>query len=314
MNEIMAKKLVSIVIPVLNEEGNLPVLYERLSAVLKNLATDYELLFINDGSSDQSLLLLKTFADRDAHIKIIDFSRNFGHQLAVTAGLDHCHGDCAVIIDADLQDPPELITELITKWNAGYQVVYAQRVKRKGEHFIKVFTAMIFYRLLKKLANIEIPLDTGDFRLIDRKVIESLKAMPERNRFIRGMVSWIGLRQTSVQYVREERLSGKTKYPLFKMIRFALTGLTSFSLVPLQLSSLFGFLVSGISFLAGLYTIYLKIFTTRTIPGWTSLMIALLFLGGIQLITLGIIGEYVGRISEEVKQRPAYIIQDKINL
>jgi polyisoprenyl-phosphate glycosyltransferase len=314
MNEIMAKKLVSIVIPVLNEEGNLPVLYERLSTVLKNLATDYELLFINDGSSDQSLLLLKTYADRDAHIKIIDFSRNFGHQLAVTAGLDHCHGDCAVIIDADLQDPPELIIELITKWNAGYQVVYAQRVKRKGEHFIKVFTARIFYRLLKKLANIEIPLDTGDFRLIDRKVIESLKAMPERNRFIRGMVSWIGLRQTSVQYVREERLSGKTKYPLFKMIRFALTGLTSFSLVPLQLASLFGFLVSVISFLAGLYTIYLKIFTTRTIPGWTSLMIALLFLGGIQLITLGIIGEYVGRISEEVKQRPAYIIQDKINL
>ncbi len=156
----MAKKLVSIVIPVLNEEGNLPVLYERLSTVLKNLAADYELLFINDGSSDQSLLLLKTFADRDAHIKIIDFSRNFGHQLAVTAGLDHCHGDCAVIIDADLQDPPELITELITKWNAGYQVVYAQRVKRKGEHFIKVFTARIFYRLLKKLANIEIPLDT----------------------------------------------------------------------------------------------------------------------------------------------------------
>jgi glycosyltransferase involved in cell wall biosynthesis len=314
MNEIMGKKFVSIVIPVFNEEENLPVLYERLSAVLKELAADYELLFVNDGSRDQSLALLKTCADRDAHISIIDLSRNFGHQLAVTAGLDHCRGDCAVIIDADLQDPPELIPELIAKWSAGYQVVYAQRVKRKGEHFLKVFTASIFYRLLKKLASIEIPLDTGDFRLIDRKVIDNLKAMPERNRFIRGMVSWIGLRQTSVQYVREERLSGETKYPLFKMIRFALTGLTSFSLVPLQLASLFGFLVSGISFLAGLYSIYLKIFTTQTIPGWTSLMIALLFLGGIQLITLGIIGEYVGRISEEVKQRPAYIIQDKINL
>ena len=310
----MGKKLVSIVIPVFNEEGNLPVLYERLSAVLKILATDYELLFVNDGSRDQSLALLKNYADRDVHIKIIDLSRNFGHQLAVTAGLDHCQGDCAVIIDADLQDPPELITELIAKWNSGYQVVYARRIKRKGEHFLKVFTARIFYRLLKKLANIEIPLDTGDFRLIDRKVINNLKAMPERNRFIRGMVSWIGLRQTSVQYVREERFSGETKYPLFKMIRFALTGLTSFSLVPLQLASLFGFLVSAISFLAGLYTIYLKIFTTQTIPGWTSLMIALLFLGGIQLITLGIIGEYIGRISEEVKQRPAYIVQDKINL
>jgi len=310
----MGKKLVSIVIPVFNEEGNLPVLYERLSAVLKILATDYELLFVNDGSRDQSLALLKNYADRDVHIKIIDLSRNFGHQLAVTAGLDHCQGDCAVIIDADLQDPPELITELIAEWNSGYQVVYARRIKRKGEHFLKVFTARIFYRLLKKLANIEIPLDTGDFRLIDRKVINNLKAMPERNRFIRGMVSWIGLRQTSVQYVREERFSGETKYPLFKMIRFALTGLTSFSLVPLQLASLFGFLVSAISFLAGLYTIYLKIFTTQTIPGWTSLMIALLFLGGIQLITLGIIGEYIGRISEEVKQRPAYIVQDKINL
>ncbi len=310
----MAKKLVSIVIPVFNEEGNLPVLYERLSAVLKKLATDYEMLFVNDGSRDQSLTLLQTYAQQDRHIKIIDLSRNFGHQLAVTAGLDHCQGDCAVIIDADLQDPPELITELITKWNDGYQVIYAQRIKRKGEHFLKVFTAKIFYRLLKKLANIDIPLDTGDFRLIDRKVIDNLKAMPERNRFLRGMVSWIGLRQTSVKYVREERLFGETKYPLFKMIRFALTGLTSFSLVPLQLASLFGFLVSGISFLAGLYTIYLKIFTTHTIPGWTSLMIALLFLGGIQLITLGIIGEYVGRISEEVKQRPSYIIQDKINL
>ncbi len=310
----MAKKLVSIVIPVFNEEGNLPVLYERLSAVLKIPALDYELLFVNDGSRDQSLALLKSYADQDSHIKIIDLSRNFGHQLAVTAGLDHCQGDCAVIIDADLQDPPELITELIVKWNSGYQVVYARRIKRKGEHFLKVFTARIFYRLLKKLANIEIPLDTGDFRLIDRKVINNLKAMPERNRFIRGMVSWIGLRQTSVQYVREERLSGETKYPLFKMIRFALTGLTSFSLVPLQLASLFGFLVSAISFLAGLYTIYLKIFTVQTIPGWTSLMIALLFLGGIQLITLGIIGEYIGRISEEVKQRPAYIVQDKINL
>ena len=310
----MGKKLVSIVIPVFNEEGNLPVLYERLSAVLKMPAMDYELLFVNDGSRDQSLALLKSYADLDSHIKIIDLSRNFGHQLAVTAGLDHCQGDCAVIIDADLQDPPELITELIAKWNSGYQVVYARRIKRKGEHFLKVFTARIFYRLLKKLANIEIPLDTGDFRLIDRKVINNLKAMPERNRFIRGMVSWIGLRQTSVQYVREERLSGETKYPLFKMIRFALTGLTSFSLVPLQLASLFGFLVSAISFLAGLYTIYLKIFTVQTIPGWTSLMIALLFLGGIQLITLGIIGEYIGRISEEVKQRPAYIVQDKINL
>jgi dolichol-phosphate mannosyltransferase len=310
----MGKKLVSIVIPVFNEEGNLVTLYDRLRAVLKKISTDYELLFVNDGSRDQSLALLKTFAHQDPQVKVIDLSRNFGHQLAVTAGLDHCRGDCAVIIDADLQDPPELIAELMDKWQNGYQVIYAQRIKRKGEPFLKVFTAKIFYRLLKKLANVEIPLDTGDFRLIDRKVIDNLNSMPERNRFIRGMVSWIGFRQTSVPYIREERFSGKTKYPLFKMTRFALTGLTSFSLVPLQLASLFGFFISAISFFAGLYTIYLKIFTTQTLPGWTSLMIALLFLGGIQLITLGIIGEYVGRISEEVKQRPSYIIQDKFNL
>jgi glycosyltransferase involved in cell wall biosynthesis len=314
MNKSMTNKSVSIIIPVFNEEGNIPVLYERLSSVVNKTGLDYELLFVNDGSTDRSIEQLRSLAQQDRQVKIIDFSRNFGHQLAVTAGLDHCRGDCAVIIDADLQDPPELIPELMKRWESGYQVVGARRIKRKGEHFLKVITAKIFYRLLKKLSNVDIPLDTGDFRLIDRKVIDSLKTMPERNRFIRGMVSWIGFQQTSVPYVREERLSGKTKYPLFRMIKFALTGLTSFSLVPLQWASYLGFLVSGISFLAGLYTLYLKFFTARTIPGWTSLMIALLFLGGIQLITLGIIGEYVGRISEEVKNRPAYIIQDKINL
>jgi dolichol-phosphate mannosyltransferase len=305
---------VSIIIPVFNEEGNVPVLYERLSVVFNKIGHNYEMLFVNDGSTDRSMPLLRALVKQDSQVKIIDFSRNFGHQQAVTAGLDHCQGDCAVIIDADLQDPPELIIELVKKWESGYQVIYAQRLKRKGEHFLKVATSKIFYRILKRLANVDIPLDTGDFRLIDRKVIDNLKAMPERNRFIRGMVSWIGFRQTSVSYVREERLSGKTKYPLFKMIKFALTGLTSFSLVPLQLASYFGFLVSGVSFLIGLYTLYLKFFTTQTIPGWTSLMIVLLFLGGIQLITLGIIGEYIGRISDEVKQRPTYIIKDKINL
>jgi len=309
----MSKMLVSVIIPVYNEEGNIQILNERLLAVLNKLDEDYQLVYVNDGSMDRSLDLLHALAERDRRVKIINLSRNFGHQLAVTAGLDHCEGDCAVIIDADLQDPPELILELIKKWKEGFQVVYAQRIKRKGESFLKVFTAKVFYRLLKKLANVDIPLDTGDFRLIDRKVLDSLKAMPERNRFIRGMISWIGFRQTSVQYVREKRLSGATNYPLFKMFKFALTGLTSFSLVPLQLASYFGFLVSGFSFLAGLYTIFLKFFTVRTIPGWTSLMIVLLFLGGIQLITLGIIGEYIGRISDEVKQRPPYIIQDKIN-
>jgi glycosyltransferase involved in cell wall biosynthesis len=309
----MGKKLVSVIIPVYNEEGNIQILHERLVSVMENLGEDFHFIYINDGSRDRSLWLLQSLAERDRRVKVISLSRNFGHQLAVTAGLDNSTGDCAVIIDADLQDPPELILELIKKWKEGFQVVYAQRIKRKGESFWKVMTAKVFYRLLKKLANVDIPLDTGDFRLIDRAVMDCLKSMPERNRFLRGMVSWIGFRQTSVQYIREKRLSGDTNYPLFKMIKFALTGLTSFSLVPLQLASYFGFLVSGISFLAGLYTIYLKIFTILTIPGWTSLMIVLLFLGGIQLITLGIIGEYIGRISDEVKQRPPYIIQNKIN-
>ena len=310
----MAKPKISVIIPVLNEETNIAELLQRFEAVFSNNIKDTEVIFVDDGSMDDTAGILKARAVSSKWLRLIELSRNFGNQAAVSAGLDHCTGDCAVIIDGDLQDPPELIPAMIEKWQNGYDVVYAQRQKRKGETFFKRVSAAFFYRLLQKMTNVDIPEDTGDFRLIDRKVIDALGQMPERNRFLRGMVSWAGFRQTSVPYVRDERFSGETKYPFFKMLKFALTGITSFSFLPLQLASYFGFLVSGISFIAAIYVLYLKYFTDRTIQGWTSMMIALLFLGGIQLITLGIIGEYIGRMSDEVKQRPAYLIRKKTNL
>lgn len=307
------KRLVSVIISVYNEEGNIAEITNRLYVVFNKIEEDFELIYINDGSTDGSQRILEELAREDERVKIINFTRNFGHQIAVTAGIDHCNGDCAVIIDADLQDPPELIHELLKEWKNGYQVVYAQREKRKGESFFKLFTAKIFYRILKSSTDFDIPVDTGDFRLIDRKVINVLGSMPERNRFIRGMVSWAGFNQKGIKYVREERLAGETKYPLKKMIKFALTGITSFSFVPLQLATYSGFAVSALSFIYALYVIYLKLFTDKTVHGWSSLMVAMLFLGGIQLITIGIVGEYIGRISEEIKQRPAYIVSSKIN-
>ena len=306
-------KKISVIIPVFNEEGSISELFNRLQTVLKQLKISSEIILVDDGSTDGTLPILQEFANRNNEIKLIIFSRNFGNQAAVSAGLNYCTGDCAIIIDADLQDPPELLPELIAKWQEGFEVVFAQRITRKGESLFKRMTASLFYRLLQKLTQVDIPPDTGDFRLIDRKVITTLNAMPEKNRFLRGMVSWTGFRQTGITYVREERFAGETKFPFFKMLKFALTGITSFSFIPLQLASYFGFLVSAGAFISGFYVIYLKFFTDKTIQGWTSLMIALLFLGGIQLITLGIIGEYIGRMSEEVKQRPAYLIRDTVN-
>lgn len=307
-------KKISVIIPVFNEEGSISELLNRLQTVLKQLKFSSEIILVDDGSTDGTLPVLQEFANRNNEIKLIVFSRNFGNQAAVSAGLNYCTGDCAIIIDADLQDPPELLPELIAKWQEGFEVVFAQRITRKGESLFKKMTALLFYRLLQKLTQVDIPPDTGDFRLIDRKVITTLNEMPERNRFLRGMVSWAGFRQTGITYVREERFAGETKFPFFKMLKFALTGITSFSFIPLQLASYFGFLVSAGAFISGLYVLYLKFFTDKTIQGWTSLMIALLFLGGIQLITLGIIGEYIGRMSEEVKQRPAYLIREMVNI
>lgn len=298
----------SVIIPVYNEEANVQALYDRLSTVMAGMHPEYELIFINDGSRDRTIFLVKELAEKDARVRFIDLSRNFGHQIAVTAGLDACRGKRVVIIDADLQDPPELILEMDQKMNEGFQVVYARRRRREGESFAKLLTARLFYRILANIASIDIPLDTGDFRIMDRKVVDVLKAMPEQNKFLRGQISWIGFRQTFVEYDRSERHGGKTGYTYAKMFRFALDGITSFSDAPLRLASWMGFVVSGFAFLALVYALYGKLVLHQSVPGWASIIVSVLFLGGIQLISLGFIGEYLSRISNNVKQRPLYIV------
>lgn len=303
---------ISIVLPVFNEAQTLPVLHARLAGVMRRLGESYELVFVNDGSRDGSLELLKRLAAEDANSKVISLSRNFGHQMAITCGLDRAHGAAVIVMDADLQDPPELIPMLIEKWREGYDVVYAIREQRQGESLFKRATAALFYRLIRKLSRIEIPADTGDFRLLSRRAVEALRTTTERNRFVRGLVGWIGYRQTGVRFVREERAAGETKYPFRKMLKFAIDGITSFSFVPLQMATYCGFLISGVSFLYIVYAVLQKLLTDRPVTGWTSLIVAMLFLGGVQLITLGVIGEYVGRIYEEVKQRPLYLVDEMI--
>ena len=285
-------------------------LYQRLKAVVDSMGVTYEFIFINDGSRDRTLSLAQGLSRRDAHVRYIDLSRNFGHQIAVTAGLDHTRGDAVVIIDADLQDPPELITQLYSKLKEGYEVVYAKRLSRPGENVAKLATAKLFYRMLASITHISIPVDTGDFRIISRKVVEALKQMPEQNKFLRGQISWIGFRQTYVEYDRAQRAAGETGYTYSKMIRLALDGITAFSDFPLKIASLSGFLVSGVAFLIMLYTLYSRFISHEYQPGWASLMISILFLGGVQLIAIGIIGEYIGRLSTNVRQRPLYLIAD----
>jgi polyisoprenyl-phosphate glycosyltransferase len=302
--------LYSIVIPVYNEAEVLPALYDRLTRVLEALIEPYELIFVDDGSQDDSPLLLRDIQARDERVKFLSLSRNFGHQIAITAGLDYSSGQAAVVMDADLQDPPEVIPRLIEQWRKGYDIVFAVRAKRQGDGLFKRATAAIFYRLFRRMTATEIPLDAGDFRLMSRRAVEVLQSLRERNRFIRGLAGWVGFPQTSVSFVRDVRQAGETKYPLKKMLRFALNGLMSFSLVPLQLASYFGFLISSIAFFYIAYAIGLKLFTDRVVLGWTSVMVAVLFLGGVQLISLGIIGEYIGRIYEEVKQRPLYVVDE----
>jgi polyisoprenyl-phosphate glycosyltransferase len=302
--------LYSIVIPVYNEAEVLPALYDRLTPVMEGLVEPYEIIFVNDGSQDDSTLLLRDFQARDERVKFLSFSRNFGHQIAITAGLDYSSGQAAVVMDADLQDPPEVVPQLIEQWRKGYDIVFAVRAKRQGEGLFKRATAALFYRLFRRMAATEIPLDAGDFRLMSRRAVEALQSIRERNRFIRGLAGWIGFRQTTVTFVRDVRQAGETKYPLKRMLRFALNGLLSFSLVPLQLASYLGFLISSIGFFYIVYAIGLKLFTDRVVWGWTSVMVAVLFLGGVQLVSLGIIGEYIGRIYEEVKQRPLYVVDE----
>jgi dolichol-phosphate mannosyltransferase len=300
----------SIIIPVFNEEENIQKLFERLFQVVSRLSSDFELIFINDGSKDNTLHLVKELAATEPKVKYINLSRNFGHQIAVSAGLDACLGQRVVIIDADLQDPPELVLEMDQKMNEGYHVVFARRRKRKGESLAKLLTARLFYRLLARIASVEIPLDTGDFRIMDKKVVDVLRAMPEQNKFLRGQISWIGFKQTYVEYDRSERQGGKTGYTYGKMFRFALDGITSFSDAPLRLASWMGFVVSGVAFIALIYALWGKYVMHNSEPGWASIIVSVLFLGGIQLISLGFIGEYLSRISSNVKQRPLYIVDE----
>ena len=301
---------ISIIIPIYNEEKNIFNLYDRLTGVMEKLGKPYEFIFVNDGSRDNSIALIKTLSERDEKVRFIDFSRNFGHQIAVSAGLDYTRGKAVVIIDADLQDPPELIIELYQKMQEGFEVVYARRRKRQGESFLKLFTAKWFYRILAKITSVEIPVDTGDFRIMSDKIVQVLRHMPERNKFLRGQISWAGFRQTFVEYDRAERVEGETGYTYRKMLTFALDGITSFSDFPLKLASMMGFAVSGIAFLVMLYALYSRFVWKDTVPGWTSTILSVLFLGGIQLIAIGIIGEYIGRISTNVRNRPLYIVSD----
>lgn len=302
----------SIVVPVFNEELVIKESYRRLKAVMDRTQEKYELIFVNDGSRDRTSEMIEQICMDDASVKFLSFSRNFGHQIAISAGMDYASGQAVVVIDADLQDPPELILTMIEKWKEGYDVVYAKRMERKGETKFKLWTAALFYRLLRSMTDVDIPVDTGDFRLIDRKVCDTMKSIKEKSRFVRGLISWVGFRQIAVEYVREERFAGETKYPLKKMLKLSLDAMTSFSYKPLKLASIIGYVVSVVSFLYLLYSLYLKLFTNSTEPGWTSIVTISLFFNGIILIILGIVGEYIGRIYDEVKNRPLYIVGQQI--
>jgi polyisoprenyl-phosphate glycosyltransferase len=304
MNDVLKSPEISIVVPLYNEEKNIRLMYDRLVSSILKITSNFEIIYVNDGSKDNSFLELVKLSKEDERVKYINFSRNFGHQIAVTAGLDYSKGAAVVIIDGDLQDPPEVIPEMYAKHKEGFEVVYGQRLKRKGDNFFKKITAKYFYRILKKITSINIPLDTGDFRLIDQKIVKDLKNMPEQNKFLRGQIAWLGYRQTSVFFERDERKFGETGYPFSKMLKFALDGITGFSDVPLQFVTKTGIFISFISFLVILYAIFSHFILERTITGWTSLIISSMFIGGVQLISVGIIGEYISRINKNVQNRP----------
>ncbi|MBK6965490.1 MAG: glycosyltransferase family 2 protein [Bacteroidales bacterium] len=300
----------SVVIPVFNEEKVLDELVGRLNEACETITPVFELIFVNDGSSDGTLQKLRNFAETNKHIRYISFSRNFGHQNAVMAGIIRSRGNAVVLIDGDLQDPPELIPELYAKFREGFKVVYAQRNHRKGESLFKKLSAGVFYRTLKKITSIDIPLDTGDFRLISREVVNHLISMDESSKFLRGQIAWLGFRQISVEFDRQERKAGKTKYTFRKMMRFAMDGITSFSNFPLQIATFLGFLFSVIAFFIILYALYSKFILEEVVTGWTSIMISSMFIGGVQLLCIGIIGEYISRIAVDVKKRPSFVIEE----
>jgi dolichol-phosphate mannosyltransferase len=300
----------SIIAPIFNEKANLPELHRRITEVMKQTHQPWELLLVDDGSTDGSTDMLHDMAKKDKRVRPVIFARNFGHQVAVTAGLDYARGEAIVIIDADLQDPPELVLEMAKKWKEGYEVVYAVRTEREGESWFKLWTASLFYRLIYRITDVKIPLDTGDFRLLDRKVVEVMKTMRERHRFLRGMSAWVGFRQIGVEYKRAARSAGETKYPFRKMFRLAINAVTGFSYFPLQVATFVGFFSAGIAILAMPVVIYLRASGSQAFFGQATTLLAVLFLGGVQLISLGVLGEYIGRLYDEAKGRPLYIVRE----
>jgi len=303
--------MLSLVVPIFNETEILPQFYQRATAALEGCCDSYEIIFVDDGSRDGTLDLLRRLASLDPRVRIVSFSRNFGHQTAVTAGMNYAAGAAVVVIDGDLQDPPEVIPELLERWRAGYQVVYAVRRNRK-EGWLKRSAYALFYRLLRSLSYVDMPLDAGDFAIMDRQVVELLNQMPERNRFVRGIRAWVGFRQIGLEYDRAPRFAGESKYPLTKLLRLAYDGVISYSFVPLRLVTQLGFVISVVSFLAIGYLMLLKVFFGISLLGWTSTIVTILFLGGVQLVSIGILGEYVGRIFDEVKRRPLYIVKEVV--
>lgn len=305
---------ISVVAPVYNEEKIIPEFYRRVVATMERIGAPFELVFVNDGCRDHSPEIMRQLHDTDPRVKVISFSRNFGHQIAITAGLDYARGQAVVVIDSDLQDPPEVIEEMVKHWREGYEVVYAVRSERAGETWFKKLTAGVFYRLISRITSIDIPVDTGDFRLMDRKVVDAMRDIREQHRFMRGLSAWVGFKQLGIPYKRDARKAGETKYPLRKMLRFAFDGITSFSYVPLQLATYFGFLIAGLSVLFILVVMVLRLGGEEAFKGQATTLVSVLFMGGVQLIFLGIIGEYLGRIYNEVKRRPLYIVAETLGL
>jgi len=306
----MEKPVYTIIAPIYNELENIPELYPRIRDVMNQAGKPWELILVDDGSTDGSTDAIRKLGANDERVRPVIFARNFGHQIAVSAGIDYSRGDAVVIIDADLQDPPEVILDLIKKWQEGFEVVYAVREEREGETWFKKTTASLFYRLIHAITNVKIPLDTGDFRLMDKKVVSVMKGMREKHRFLRGMSAWVGFKQVGVPYKRKPRYAGESKYPLSKMIQFALNAITSFSYFPLQLATYLGFIAAGLSVLAIPVVAILRLITGTALLGQATTLVIVLFLGGIQLISLGIIGEYIGRIYDEAKDRPLYVVAE----
>lgn len=304
----------SLVLPVFNEEETLPELHRRLEAFLGDIGVAWEVVFVDDGSKDRSLELLRAMADREPRYRVLSFGRNFGHQIAISAGLDVAEGDAVVVMDADLQDPPEVVRDMLTKFEEGFDVVYGIRTKRHGETIFKRFTAAAYYRLLRALLGFEVPLDAGDFRLMSRPMVLALRSLRERHRFVRGMVAWIGFRQTKVYYERPARFAGETKYPLRKMIRFAVDGITSFSIIPVRLATYLGVFAGILAVLIGTWAVVQKLRGAPTVEGWTTIMMLIALSSSVQLLVMGVLGEYVGRIYDEVKRRPLYTVAERINL